>query len=101
MESKVEIANDINNQLQILNEGSNRKETFYGLERVTTKELNIIRRLFDKLIEYQTGVIRDDNIDDTLLEGMVEVAKFAFINSPQYNRSLKMKCQRIIDKLGV
>ena len=100
MKNKNELVKDINDQLAILNEGSNREEHFYNLHRLPNGELNIIRRFFDTLIEHQTGVIRDDDIDDGLLKDITDVAKFAYINAPTFNRDIKKKCQHIIDELG-
>tara|TARA_Y100000310_G_scaffold132528_1_gene131541 strand:- start:2696 stop:3004 length:309 start_codon:yes stop_codon:yes gene_type:complete len=100
MKTKRDLAEDINQQLSILNDGSNRRESFYNLHRLPHNEINIIRRFFDALIEYQTGVIRGDDINDDLLKSIVDVAKFAFINAPTFNRDIKKKCQKIIDVLG-
>lgn len=94
--TKLELQTEINIQLNEL-----RIKKFSGVYKAHHTDLELLTDIIKEFYEYKTGIIRTGDVNDKLLDDIITISKWAFINShPGINEDIKIKCQRILDIIG-
>lgn len=98
---KQKLIKETYNKLDELDRISYTEHKMWNLDRITISEIEIMNSIFQELLEYKTGILRNDNINDKLLGDIIKICKHAFtFSEPGIHRDIKIRCQRILNTIG-